>query len=49
MVEPIVAITLGWVLLGQSLTFVQGCGIAIVLTCVVASERARSRALAIAA
>jgi drug/metabolite transporter (DMT)-like permease len=49
MVEPIVAIVLSWVLLGQDLTPVQVAGIAIVLTCVVASERARSRALAVPA
>lgn len=49
MVEPIVAIVLSWVLLGQDLSVVQVVGIAIVLTCVVASERARSRALAIPA
>lgn len=49
MVEPIVAIVLSWVLLGQALTAVQVAGIAIVLTCVVASERARSRALIVPA
>lgn len=49
MVEPIVAITLSWVLLGQALTVVQIVGIGIVLTCVLASERARGRALTIPA
>jgi drug/metabolite transporter (DMT)-like permease len=49
MIEPLVAITLAWALLGQSLTPVQGAGIAIVLACVLASERARSRALAVPA
>jgi drug/metabolite transporter (DMT)-like permease len=49
MIEPIVAIVLSWILLGQALSFVQVLGIVIVLTCVVASERARSRALAVAA
>lgn len=48
MVEPMVALTLGWLLLGQSLTFVQVVGIAIVLMSVLASERARSRALSLA-
>ncbi len=47
MIEPIVAITLGWALLGQSLTLIQALGIALVLACVLASERARSRALAV--
>jgi drug/metabolite transporter (DMT)-like permease len=49
MVEPIVAITLGWLLLGQALSVLQIVGIGIVLTCVVASERARTRALSVAA
>lgn len=49
MVEPIVAITLGWLLLGQALSALQIVGIGIVLTCVVASERARTRALGVAA
>jgi drug/metabolite transporter (DMT)-like permease len=47
MIEPLIAITLGWALLGQSLTFIQGLGIALVLASVLASERARSRALAV--
>ena len=47
MIEPIVAITLGWALLGQELSLLQGLGIALVLACVLASERARSRALAV--
>jgi drug/metabolite transporter (DMT)-like permease len=49
MLEPLVAITLGWALLGQSLTPVQGAGIVVVLAAVLASERARSRALSVAA
>lgn len=49
MLEPLIAITLGWALLGQSLTPLQGVGIAVVLAAVLASERARSRALAVPA
>ena len=49
MIEPLVAITLGWALLGQSLTPVQAIGIVIVLAAVLASERARSRGIAVAA
>jgi drug/metabolite transporter (DMT)-like permease len=49
MIEPLVAITLGWALLGQSLTPVQAVGIVIVLAAVLASERARSRGLAVPA
>ena len=49
MLEPLIAIVLGWALLGQSLTLVQGMGIVIVLAAVLASERARSRGLAVAA
>jgi drug/metabolite transporter (DMT)-like permease len=49
MIEPLVAITLGWALLGQSLTLIQGMGITLVLACVLASERMRSRALAVPA
>lgn len=48
MIEPLVAIILGWALLGQSLTPVQAVGIAVVLAAVLASERARSRGLAVA-
>lgn len=48
MIEPLVAITLGWALLGQSLTPIQGAGIMLVLAAVLASERARSRGLALA-
>ena len=47
MIEPLMAITLGWVLLGQSLTLLQGLGIALVLASVLVSERARSRSLAV--
>ena len=47
MIEPLIAITLGWALLGQSLTLIQGLGIALVLASVLASERARSRSLAV--
>lgn len=47
MIEPLIAITLGWVLLGQSLSPIQGAGIAIVLACVLASELARSRSLVV--
>ena len=47
MIEPLIAITLGWALLGQSLTVIQGLGIALVLASVLASERARSRSLAV--
>ena len=49
MIEPLIAITLGWALLGQSLSVIQGLGIALVLACVLTSERARSRALAVPA
>jgi drug/metabolite transporter (DMT)-like permease len=48
MVEPIGAIVLSWVLLGQALSLLQVGGIAIVLACVLASERARTRALSVA-
>ena len=47
MLEPLIAIVLGWALLGQSLTLIQGIGIVIVLAAVLASERARSRGLAV--
>jgi drug/metabolite transporter (DMT)-like permease len=47
MIEPLIAITLGWALLGQSLTVIQGLGIALVLASVLVSERARSRSLAV--
>jgi drug/metabolite transporter (DMT)-like permease len=49
MIEPLIAITLGWALLGQSLSVIQGLGIALVLACVLTGERARSRALAVPA